>query len=342
MVPRDPKLPAFWHSLNEDVQLAAENAKKAEVKAIAKTPGGRDVYAFFYGEKEVLERRANYNSACGAKDITCYTGKNKLKPVLMLVGGVHGAEPEGMCAALNLISLLETGKDLGGQPNEKLVQGAAPFRLIIIPIMNPDGRARFPMEALVGEKHQTLRYYGQGTWKDGSYCEWPDCKAVHPIKSAVDYLGAYYNDDGINMMHDNFFRPMAQETAALMQLCEDEAADCVILLHGGSNTYNAILQPPYCTREVGEKLHELSVRCRVAARQEGLDFAVEPIPGIPSGQTPPSFALPSAIHHICGGAAATFESCQNLIDWPGAHLDYGQIYRSHQILFEQMFEMYRP
>lgn len=53
---------------------------------------------------------ANYSSACGAMDVSSYKRKNR--PCAMLIGAVHGNEPEGIAAILNLISMIETGKSL--------------------------------------------------------------------------------------------------------------------------------------------------------------------------------------------------------------------------------------
>ena len=41
----------------------------------------------------------------------------------------------------------------------------------------------------------------------------------------VGILGAYFNDDGVNPMHDDFFLPMASETEAILRLAREEARD---------------------------------------------------------------------------------------------------------------------
>lgn len=73
--------------------------------------------------------------------------------------------------------------------------------------------------------------YGQGTRKDGSLYGWPGAKAVHPMRGDVGILGAYFNDDGINPMHDEFFAPMAEETKAIVQVARQEAPDITVSLH---------------------------------------------------------------------------------------------------------------
>lgn len=162
---------------------------------------------------------------------------------------------------------------------------------------------------------------------------------MHPIKGHVEFLGGYYNDDGINLMHDNFFRPMAAETQALMDLCGAECADWVLHLHGGNNSVNDLLQTNYVTLECMEAIRALSLRCDAIAREQGLYFNVRDIPKRERGETPPSFNLPCVIHHVCGAVNAVFESNECIIDFPGAHLTHEQIYDSHRILFEQCFRM---
>ena len=57
-----------------------------------------------------------------------------------------------------------------------------------------------------------------GTKPDGSSYHWPEVKRIHPMRGqAVGTLGAYFNDDGVNLMHDEWFDPMAAETRAFFR-----------------------------------------------------------------------------------------------------------------------------
>ncbi len=67
------------------------------------------------------------------------------------------------------------------------------------------GVKRCPYDSFVGLPTEIMTKYGQGTRKDGSLYGWPGAKAVHPMKGDVKILGAYFNDDGINPMHDDCF-----------------------------------------------------------------------------------------------------------------------------------------
>lgn len=332
-------VPSYWKTDLAYIEKAAAEAKRAQVRRLCMSAGGRPVIAFSYGEKQEIIPAANYSSACGAHEVRCYNPVDVKKPVVILLGAVHGGETEGTAAVMNLISLMETGVDLNGDRYDSLVKAAEKVRLVLIPLCNPDGRARVVPDGMIGCTGDELRYWMQGTWKDGSLCRWPDCKKVHPIKEHVDFLGGYFNDDGINIMHDNFFKPMAKETQALMDICDEEHADWIIHLHGGSNSMNDFLQTNYVTLECQQAIQNLAKRCDeyCKANYDDIWFAVRRIPEKECGENPPSFNLTSAMHHICGGVSAVFESNECLIDEPGPKLNHEQVYRSHRIMFEQLF-----
>jgi hypothetical protein len=294
-----------------------------------------------YGKSNLPPRKANLSSALGGKDFNCYADKRgeDYIPTVYIAGCIHGGEFEGTVAIMNLISLLETGVDLAGNKNEKLLAAAQRVHLILTPMCNPDGRSHIPFDNFVGHTFYDLRYYNQGIWKDGSLCGWPECKQVHPIKDHVEFLGGYFNDDGINLMHDNFFHPMAKETQALLDLCESEHADWILHLHGGSNSLNALLQTHYVTLECQQAIQDLAKTCDeyCLAHESDLRFTLPGLPGKETGATPPSFNLPSAAHHVCGGVSAVFESNEHISTQEGPKFSHEQIYRSHRILFEQCF-----
>lgn len=331
--------PKWWQTSNSAIQALYDGARKAEKRALCQTPGGRDVLALAYGPRPRIASQANYSSACGAHNRAYYAPLEGRTNTVVLIGAVHAQETEGVAAIANLISLLETGKDLAGGENPGLLRAAEGLRVVLVPIANPDGRARVEPDSMVGLSSAELRHWGQGNWADGSLCGWPECKARHPMRGA-GFLGGYFNDAGVNLMHDNFFHPMAAETQALLDLCAAEFASCVLQLHGGSNSANDLLQPNYVPREVNETVRALALCCDARARREGLWFTVRDLPGQPHGETPPSFNLVSALHHVCGAVSACFESNEGLRDGNEPIWDCGQILRSHMILFEETFKMF--
>ncbi|OUS75779.1 hypothetical protein B1748_15230 [Paenibacillus sp. MY03] len=328
----------FWKSRLQDIEEGMDQVMRGAVRTLATSAGGRDIPIVEYGMKEDFQRQANYSSACGAGNPAFYARKEKdAKPVLLIVGGIHGGELEGIAAVMNLIRVLETGADYRGKRYDYLMENAHRFRLLLVPCMNPDGRARLPVDTLIDVPYEKFVYYMQGSWKDGTLCKWPECKAVHPIKDASEFLGSYFNDDGVNIMHDNFFAPMAKETSALLALADREAIDFSVLLHGGANSEVHFTTIPYLPLYIANKHQEFNGMLAKTYAENGIPFAERNLVQEDEGHYPvPSFNLTSAIHHVCGGMSLTFESNMGL-DGPGVKLTPDEILDSHFVLFEEMF-----
>jgi len=335
-----PACPAFWKTSNEAIENLYQTAQKAEKTILTTTPGGRPVYCLSYGPSNAgTARMANWSSALGSQDPSCYADPKTKVPTLVLIGAEHGQETEGTAALYNLVTLLETGKDAAGNTNGPLLALCQNIRLVIVPIANPDGRARVLPEAIIGLKQYDLRYWGQGTWADGSLCGWPECKKIHPIKDAVDFLGGYYNDDGINLMHDDFFAPLACETKALLDLCECERADVVIHLHGGGDSKGNLMQTSYMSKPAQAIVEKLASACYEHGKAEGLEFVGPHACGLDDGPVPGAFNLASAAHHKCGAVSFVYESNECIIDEPGPKLTHEQVTRMHFIVFEETLKV---
>ncbi len=332
-------IPVFWKTRLDEVEETLKLVKCGKVTQPCVSAGGRPIYMVEYGESTLPKRTANCSSALGARGkIECYADKRSpdYVPTVFLCGCVHGGEFEGTSAMLNLIKLIETGTDYAGNRYDELVNLAKKVHLILVPMVNPDGRSHIPFDTFVGRPHDDLRYYNQGTWKDGTLCGWPECKMIHPIKDAVDYLGGYFNDDGVNMMHEDFFGgEVSTGTKLVLDICREHAPDFSILLHGGSNTTPCILLTSYASYK--SKLQTVDVVNALAERskKEGIPFAPKTANDIEKNDPPPSFNLPSAMHHCCSEPTVTYESNQGLTECPGPQLTHEEIYLSHMILFEE-------
>jgi len=328
----EAQVPVYWKTTLEDVEETLKIVKRGTVAEIARSAGNRPIYRVEYGKSNVKLGTANCSSALGARDLKYFADKTgeDYVPTVLLAGCIHGGEFEGTMAVLNLIKLMETGTDFAGCEQPELLELANKVHLILIPIIQPDGRARIPFASFVGKTFYDLRYYNQGTWKNGELCGWPGCKMIHPIKDHCDVLGAYFNDDGINMMHEDYFGKISNETKALFDICRNDAPDFSILLHGGTNAKCGILPPDFTTKEALDAALEVSEAIKVRAEAEGMRYLV-----YNTGTIGNALSLQTAMHHLCGGVAVTYESNQGLTDAPGSPDTHDQIYRHHVLLFEE-------
>ena len=331
-------LPVYWKTRLDEVEETLALVKKGTVTKVADSAGGRPIYMVEYGKSNLPKGTANLSSALGARDIKAYADKTGADyiPTVFLVGCTHGGEFEGTAGLLNFIKAIETGTDYAGEHHDELVALAERVHLILIPMVNPDGRSHIPFDSFVGKTFYDLRYYNQGTWKDGSLAGWPECKMKHPIKDHVDYLGGYFNDDGVNMMHEDYFGNVSSGTRVVLDVCRNEAPDISILLHGGSNCTNSLFPVYYISGNARKEINAFQESYKKLCDENGVRFA--PI-DVSRGQDDPnvlqSFTLTSAMHHCCGEPTFTFESNQGLCDHGNVIYDYDEIYKAHMLLFAE-------
>ena len=329
---KDQSLPIYWRSTIEDLDEALKIVKRGVVTRAGESAGKKPIYRVEYGKSNVKLGRANLSSALGAHDVRFYADKTgeDYVPTLFLSGSVHGGEFEGTMAILNLIKIMETGTDYAGCEHPELLSLMEKIHLVLIPIANPDGRSRIPHRSVVGMTFDEFRYYDQGTWKGGELCGWPGCKSIHPIKEECEFLGGYFNDDGVNMMHEDFFGEISNESKILIDVCRKEVPDLSIQLHGGTNCICTLLPNEYGSQENLERCMKLSNAVKVTLEENGIPYKVSGVGVISS-----AFGLKGAMHHVCGEPVLTFESNQGLLDCGAACYTYDEIYRSHMLLFEE-------
>ncbi len=76
-----------------------------------------------------------------------------------------------------------------------------------------------------------FQFWGQGTWSDNTIAVWPVSKRQHPrVGPEIGWLGCYFNNDGINPMHDEFFAPMGPEAPAILKVAMEEGPDVAVSL----------------------------------------------------------------------------------------------------------------
>jgi len=331
------ELPEFWVGDMDRLKECLSHLKDAEVTTIAQSPGGRPVQLVAFGGREQVKHQANFNSAIGGQEPAAYMDKNaRSKPVILFVGPVHGAEVEGLTGLVNLAAIMDTGRDLAGRDQTELRSLGRQCRLLIIPAGNPDGVARFEPRALFGMEEDDLRFWGQGTWSDDTFCNWPQSKRQHPMAGGnVGFLGCYFNDDGVNPMHDEFFAPMGPEAPAILKVARDEGPDLAVSLHSHEST-PALLRPAYVTEEIQQDVRTLAEKCYALLDKRGLPHQKPFSIAAEGGKNPDPFNLASALYHISGAVSFTFECPHGLTNEKACRVSAEQILDIQLTLYEAM------
>lgn len=226
--------PDFWITSLEGIKAYLEKTVvRGNVSVAGYSAGGREILCYSYGEKEDLSQTVSLSSAWAAKKPELYTRLPERKRLtLFIYGAIHGAEVEGTAGLINLINILEKGCDLRGRKHPAIEKLAEHFRIVIVPISQPDGRARYKLDSLVGQDLDTFQFYAHGIWKNGVPCKYPQHKEVLPLPvGEFKQLGAYFNDNGVNCQHDDFFGTPQEEVKTLIRLVHDERPDCILSCH---------------------------------------------------------------------------------------------------------------
>ncbi|MBR0459462.1 MAG: heparinase II/III family protein [Victivallales bacterium] len=235
--------PDWWRVRPEEILDLCKNVRRGKAEILAMTPGGFPVYAVFYGDFSEPVPQSNWSAAGSSNTYKSYFDRDGKPQTFLFLAGIHGSEAESVCAAVNLIQLLETGKDFRGKEYPALRKLIEQYRFIILPCANMDGRAISP-DHLRLATYEQFRGASQGRWKDGSLIGWRGSKEWFPLPlDRVQNPGGYPNADGFNLMHDacpGHIR--TAEVQAILQLCERWRVDAV--LNGHSHEYPPCLVPP--------------------------------------------------------------------------------------------------
>ncbi len=236
-------IPAWWQSsLGDRDAFIGGRVKKGELLTYGKSAGGRPLVAVAYGKPRADHGTTTANGALSYGDLRAWLGPDHGKKVALVFSAIHGGEFEGIVGTMNLLSVLETGADLVGRPQPALAAAVARLdRIIVIPIANPDGRARIPTRMLrfYGTSNRAAEYFNTGAWADGSLIGWPANKEFVPIDFArLQFAGGYFNDAGVNCQQDDFLGHPQPETRALLDLCASEKPDLALNLHTGASGDN--------------------------------------------------------------------------------------------------------
>ncbi len=247
----------------------------------------------------------------GFGDVRAYRGPDHNKTVYMSMAAVHGGEFEGIVGMVNLISVIETGKDLRGKEWPGITEAISELdRLILIPIANPDGRERIPlrMELYRDTIYTVPEYLNTGGTPDGTITGWPQIKEFIPMDlSKPGFPGGYPNDAGVNIQHDNFLGKKQPETQALFDLAELEKPDLIINLHTGA-VYMRMDRPlgePALRTTFDTLFKYVHSELALKGLQESNDPAIE---GNPERATTGVYNMDGALNWHCGALSVVVES----------------------------------
>lgn len=305
-------IPSFWVTSVDDVaEFLYNTVDRGQIKVIGTSADGRPIRAVTYGEPRTGEGTTTFSGSLGFRNVRAYRGSDHEKTVYMGMATVHGGEFEGIVGMVNLISVLETGKDLRGKEWPEINEVANQLdRIILIPTVNPDGRARIPlrMEKYYETDHTVHEYLNTGGYRDGTIIGWPQVKEFIPLDFGRPlFPGGYPNGAGVNIQHDDFFGNRQPETQALFDLSERERPDLIINMHTGAHymsMHRPFVEPVLST--VFDSLYKyVHTRLALEGLQNTKDPEVEANPGrAPMG----TFNLDGALNLHCGALSVVVES----------------------------------
>lgn len=267
--------PDFWPATFDRFDELLAAAQHCTVEHIGTSAGGRAIHG------------VRYRGQAG-------------KPTLAVVGGIHGHEPQGPAACFNLISVLGYGRDLKGKPWPDIDGG---LNYVIVPIANPDARARMP-NSFVGLATQDIKHYDAGITLTGERFDQGDADCS-PEEMMI--LGGLFNDAGQHINReidpDNLRSP---EIRALMSFVEDHEPDIALEFHAHSAPALLIAPGHLVPEQVRSRQQAICERIVEAAAREGLVFQEQ----IPVSEK----CSASLYYHFSGAVPIIYESPQGVLD----------------------------
>lgn len=247
-------VPDFWLTTSRGIaDFLDRRLTRGTVQVLGSTGGGRLLRGVTYGTPRVGRGTTTFSGSLGFRNTRAWLGPDADKRVYVGLGAVHGGEFEGIAGIMNLLAVLETGTDLRGREWPGLTAAAEQLdRLVLVPIVNLDGRDRIPLARVPHSGTENRWYQGlnTGVRADGQNLGWPHCKEFIPMDfDQVMFPGGYPNDAGVNLQHDDFFSPRRQpETSALLELCATERPDLLLNMHTGAPPKNYYVRAhrPFC------------------------------------------------------------------------------------------------
>src|SRR5262249_44021915 len=169
--------PSSWraHTLNAEafMRFHARSGRSRPARRSAAYPLMR---AGRYGRPRAGKGTTTFSGSIGYGDVRAWLGPDYSRKVYLGMAAVHGGEFEGIVGIVNLIAVLETGADLRGRAWPGITAAASALdRMLLIPILNVDGRSRVPLRMGVyrGSDHTVSEYFNTGRHPHRSLIGWP-------------------------------------------------------------------------------------------------------------------------------------------------------------------------
>lgn len=267
--------PEFWPATFDRFDEILSGAAHCQVEHIGTSAGGRAIHG------------------------VCYRGRSGA-PTIGLVGGMHGHEPQGPATCFNVISVLGYGRDLKGTAWPEIVDD---LNFVIVPVLNPDARARMP-NSFVGLARQDILHYDAGMTLEGVRHE-PGDADCDPAQMMI--LGGLFNDAGqhVNRETDpeNIRSP---EIRALMEFMSDHRPEVVLEFHAHGAPPMLIRPTHLVPDDAQARQRELCEAILARAAAEGIEFS----PQVPEA----THISTSLYHHFAGSVPILYESPQGVLD----------------------------
>ena len=294
--------PDWWLVRPDEIISFCRNIKKGKVSIEAVTPMGFPVFRVVYNEIE-HKNQVNWISAVGTKNPEIFNDSDM--QTVMISGGIHGCEIEGTVLVMNLISLLETGRDLRGKENPEIVELAKKYSLVLFPCVNMDGRAISPDHRMNADV-DFCRRSGGGWWKDNRTIVWPEMKEYFPLPlEEVGYRGGYPNSEGYNIQLDASPGGIRTEEAkAILKAADEKRIDLFLNLHSQPGSPNVFITQPSVSGYPSQTkiTFELAHACMSAWKKLGYKYAPDT-----ELSTNARADINSAVQLCSGAAVATVE-----------------------------------
>ncbi len=282
-----PKIitPKFWPVSEERILEQINRIKKGRVEKIGRSAGGRPLYGVVYEP-------------------------DSFSHVFGIIAGMHGHEPGGVAAALNLINVLEEGRDLKNTKWDGLFNK---IKFVIIPLLNPDARCRCP-DSFVGLSHKDVQIYCDGLDLQRRIVKRK--KSIIIKKTFI--LGGLYNDKGIDILNYGNGKKKDYKYCPEMAYSVDfflrEGVEYFINLH--AHCFNIMFYAPHNCIKEEEMRKELYITQAVRRKGEkaGYHFAMTEYENNPRDEYRVKIPCDLLVYNHCGAVPFLVECPQGTLD----------------------------